>query len=117
MVQVFIKEGSFRTLTLELYDNYTISIKELMIKVMTIFLKEHHNIDINNIVSDTKTDFFSCMYFRIDSKNYYFDDNVFFNTNDLKLVTIHINYVIRHQPALFDNKKITIVKNILTGYY
>ena len=115
MVQIFVKIQNEKTFVLELQENYTISSKELLVKVFSKFylLK---NIDIKKNIIIGKINIFYNVYALISNNIIRFIDNKYYNTSFFDKFTLYVNFA-GSQKTVFDDESSQEINNILDNYY
>ena len=112
MVQIFIKAPNIEILILELDVDYTISAKELYVKVFNLFYK---SINKNLIEYLHTVQFIQYSYLRCNNKIIRYNDETYFNSNSFDNFTIDI--VLRASTEKLDDIKKNDISGILSGYY
>jgi len=112
MVQVFIKAPNVGTLFLELSPDYTISAKELYIKVFNLFYKSINKNLIDNLHN---VQFIQYSYLRCNSKIIRYNDETYYRSNEFDNLTLDI--VLRASTEKLDDIKKNDISDILSGYY
>lgn len=112
MVQVFIKAPNVGTFILELASDYTISAKELYIKVFNLFYK---SINKNLIENLHNVQFIQYSYLKSNSKIIRYNDETYYNSNNFDNLTLDI--VLRASTENLDDIKKNDISDILSGYY
>ena len=115
MVQIFVKIQNEKTFILELEENYTISSKELLIKVFNKFYLLQ-NIDIKKYIVTGKQNTFYNLYALISNNIIRFIDNKYYNSSFFDKLTLYVNFT-GLQKTIFDDESIQEINNILNNYY
>ena len=115
MVQIFIKIQNEKTFVLELEENYTISSKELLVKVFSKFYLLQ-NKDIKKNISIGQVNIFYNLYALISNNIIRFVDNKYYNSSFFDKLTLYISFVSSQKPV-FDDESIQEINNILDNFY
>ena len=115
MIQIFVKIQNEKTFVFELEENYTISSKELLVKVFNKFylLK---NIDIKKNIVIGHVNIFNNVYALISNNIIRFNDNKYHNTSLFDKFTLYVNFT-GSQKTVFDDELAQEINNILDNYY